>query len=371
MRRIAPVGGGWLVATDAGALTADTVVVATGDLTHPRIPALAGDLPPRVAAAAHQRLPQPGPATGGSGAGRGRRAVGAADRGRAGRERAPGAHGRRAAPLPSAPLPRPRHLLVDGPAGHAAPDGRLAGRRRPPLTQRGARRGHARPGRAPARGRGSRGARPPARGRRPDGRFADDLPATLATAEDNARRFRASVDAHVAATGARRSRRAGSRAGAGPVDRRRAARAGPRRRRRGDLGDRVPPRPRLHRRGRGRRRRAGARPRRHRRSPGCTSWGCAGSTAAARASSTGWAATPTTSPTTSPGTGSASSPLRCDQRTAPRTGHLPDRRWPVSSCPVRPRVESYRSPRRRRRNAPRRPRAAWRRSRCAAGPRCR
>ena len=47
--RLAPVGEGWALATDDGELRARTVVVATGDQNVPRVPALAGRLPGRVA----------------------------------------------------------------------------------------------------------------------------------------------------------------------------------------------------------------------------------------------------------------------------------------------------------------------------------
>ena len=123
-------------------------------------------------------------------------------------------------------------------------------------------------------------------------RFGDDLDATLAAADANADRFRATVDAWVTATGfaapveAPRPARPGHR---GP------ARAGPRRHRRGGLGHRIPPRLLLA---------LGARAGRRRASPststaspphpGCTSWGCGGSRGARRASSTAWPPTPST-----------------------------------------------------------------------------
>ena len=47
--RLAPSGDGWALATDDGELRARTVVVATGDQNVPRVPALAGRLPGRVA----------------------------------------------------------------------------------------------------------------------------------------------------------------------------------------------------------------------------------------------------------------------------------------------------------------------------------
>jgi putative flavoprotein involved in K+ transport len=47
--RLAPAGDGWALATDDGDLRARTVVVATGDQNVPRVPALAGRLPGRVA----------------------------------------------------------------------------------------------------------------------------------------------------------------------------------------------------------------------------------------------------------------------------------------------------------------------------------
>ena len=69
--------------------------------------------------------------------------------------------------------------------------------------------------------------------------FGDGLAATLATAEANAERFRAAIDAYVAATGYPARRRGAARARPG---RRGAAHARPRRDRRRRLGHRVPPR---------------------------------------------------------------------------------------------------------------------------------
>ena len=46
VRRVVPTAGGWLLDTTSGPLTATDVVVATGDLAHPSIPAAAADLPP-------------------------------------------------------------------------------------------------------------------------------------------------------------------------------------------------------------------------------------------------------------------------------------------------------------------------------------
>jgi putative flavoprotein involved in K+ transport len=47
--RLDPTGDGYALATDAGELRARTVVAATGDQNRPRLPALAGALPARVA----------------------------------------------------------------------------------------------------------------------------------------------------------------------------------------------------------------------------------------------------------------------------------------------------------------------------------
>ena len=49
VERLAPAGHGWALATGDGELRARTVVVATGDQNVPRVPALAGRLPGRVA----------------------------------------------------------------------------------------------------------------------------------------------------------------------------------------------------------------------------------------------------------------------------------------------------------------------------------
>jgi putative flavoprotein involved in K+ transport len=49
VERLAPAGDGWVLATGDGELRARTVVVATGDQNVPRVPALATQLPDRVA----------------------------------------------------------------------------------------------------------------------------------------------------------------------------------------------------------------------------------------------------------------------------------------------------------------------------------
>ncbi|HWC43709.1 MAG TPA: NAD(P)/FAD-dependent oxidoreductase [Actinomycetota bacterium] len=49
VERLAPAGDGWMLATGDGELRARTVVVATGDQNVPRVPALAAQLPDRVA----------------------------------------------------------------------------------------------------------------------------------------------------------------------------------------------------------------------------------------------------------------------------------------------------------------------------------
>jgi len=49
--RLAPTGDGYALGTDAGELRARTVVVATGDQNRPRLPALAGAFPDRLAQA--------------------------------------------------------------------------------------------------------------------------------------------------------------------------------------------------------------------------------------------------------------------------------------------------------------------------------
>ncbi|WP_345381940.1 NAD(P)-binding domain-containing protein [Pseudonocardia yuanmonensis] len=48
VRRLYRVAGGWRLSTSAGRFLARTVVVATGDLARPRIPAVAADLPPGI-----------------------------------------------------------------------------------------------------------------------------------------------------------------------------------------------------------------------------------------------------------------------------------------------------------------------------------
>jgi len=49
VRRVTPLGRRWLIDTSTGTLTADNVVVATGDLTHPHVPRLGSGLSPRIA----------------------------------------------------------------------------------------------------------------------------------------------------------------------------------------------------------------------------------------------------------------------------------------------------------------------------------
>jgi putative flavoprotein involved in K+ transport len=201
VRRIAPVGGGWLVATDAGALTADTVVVATGDLTHPRIPALAGDLPPPVAQLHTSAYRNPAQLPAGAvlvvGAGPSGQQI-AAELARSGR-RVHMAVGRHRC-LPRRYRGHDTYWWMDRLGMlHRTADSLAAGARRSPnaVLAGGTRDLDVR--RLVAEGVVAHGHLLGVDGR--TARFADDLPATLATAEDNARRFRASVDAHVAATG--------------------------------------------------------------------------------------------------------------------------------------------------------------------------
>ena len=79
-----PSALGWWVLTSVGSYLATDVVVATGDLDRPAVPALAARPPAADPAAAHQRLSQPRPAARGWRAGGRRGAVRAADRRRAG-----------------------------------------------------------------------------------------------------------------------------------------------------------------------------------------------------------------------------------------------------------------------------------------------
>lgn len=200
VRRVTRTGRRWLLATTAGPLTADHVVIATGDLTHPRIPELSADLPPSVAQLHTSAYRNPAQLPAGAvlvvGAGPSGQQV-AAELAGAGR-RVHLAVGRHRC------LPRRYrghdtywwmdrlgmlHRTLDSLAAPArrAPNAVLAGGTRDLDVRRLVAEG------VVAHGRllGLRGG---------TATFADDLPATLAAAEANARRFRAAVDAHVAAS---------------------------------------------------------------------------------------------------------------------------------------------------------------------------
>ena len=201
VRRVRPVGDGWLLDTTRGALTADNVVIATGDLTHPRVPGLGAALP-RTVLQVHSSgyrntasLPDGRVLIVGAGPSGQQIAAELAAAGRpvhlaVGRHRCLprryrghdtywwmdrlGMLDRTVESLPGGARRSPnavlaggtrdldvRRLVAEGVVAH----GRLLGLRDHTLS------------------------------------FADDLPATLTVAEDNARRFRAAVDAHVASSG--------------------------------------------------------------------------------------------------------------------------------------------------------------------------
>ena len=279
-----------------GVLDAGSVVVAAGDLAMPRLPPLAAALPAYVRQLHAGEYRNPGAVDGDVlvvGAGPSGQQI-ARELAAAGR-RVHLAVGRHKA-LPRRYRGHDTYWWLDrlgllSRSVASLPGGR-APRRSPNAVLAG---GRARPGRAGAgRGGGDR-ARPAAR-RRPaaGGRSPTTWPATLATAERNAARFRAIVDAYVDSTGFPAPAR---RPGAAAVDRARAAPLDLRPDRHGGLGDRVPPGSVLAGRARCWTPRASrctnaAGPRR----PGCTSWGCAGSRGARRASWTAWPPTPSGSP---------------------------------------------------------------------------
>jgi putative flavoprotein involved in K+ transport len=194
-------GHRWLVATTAGPLTANNVVIATGDLVHPRIPELGADLPPWVAQLHTSAYRNPAQLPDGTilvvGAGPSGQQI-ASELAGTGR-RVHLAVGRHRC-LPRRYRGRDTywwmdrlgmlHRTLDSLAAPArrSPNAVLAGGTRDLDVRRLVAEG------VVAHGRllGLRGG---------TATFADDLPATLATAEANARRFRAAVDAHVDAFG--------------------------------------------------------------------------------------------------------------------------------------------------------------------------
>jgi putative flavoprotein involved in K+ transport len=196
VRGIRPAGGGWLVDTTDGPLSAGNVVLATGDLAHPRIPALAAHLPRDLVQRHTSAYRNPAQLPAG--------AVLVVGAGPSGQQIAAGrrvhlAVGRHRC-LPRryrghdaywwmdrlGMLARTVDSLPTGP--HRSPNAVLAGGVRDLDVRRLVAEGVTAHGRLLGVHRGTLS-------------FAGDLPATLAAAEDNARRFRAAVDAHVAAHG--------------------------------------------------------------------------------------------------------------------------------------------------------------------------
>jgi putative flavoprotein involved in K+ transport len=201
VRRVRPTADGWLLDTTSGTLTATNVVVATGDLGHPRIPAVGADLPADLVALHTSAYRNPAQLPAGTvlvvGAGPSGQQI-AAELAAAGR-RVHLAVGRHRC-LPRRYRGRDTYWWMDRlgmldrtvdslPGGRGrSPNAVLAGGVRDLDVRRLVAEGVTAHGRLTGL----------------DGRtltFADDLPATLADAEGNARRFRATVDAHVAASG--------------------------------------------------------------------------------------------------------------------------------------------------------------------------
>ena len=202
VRRIAPSVPGWVLSTTAGPISARDVVVATGDLAHPRIPRLAAGLPRRVVQLHTsdyrnpQQLPPGNVLVVGAGPSGQQIASELAQSGR----RVHIAVGRHRSLLRRyrgqdtywwmdrlGMLARTLDSLPAGPRGRT-PNAVLAGGSRDLDVRRLVAEGVTAHGRLLAL-RGTRLA------------FADDLPATLAVAEANARRFRSAVDEHIARTG--------------------------------------------------------------------------------------------------------------------------------------------------------------------------
>ncbi len=122
---------GFDVRADRGHWRCDAVVAATGGSSEPRIPALAAEMPGHIDQLTALAYRRPAQLAGDGPRARGRRVgLRRADRRRAPPGRSRGHHRRRRA-RPAAPVvPRPRHLLVDGPDRPARRALRRGGRHR-------------------------------------------------------------------------------------------------------------------------------------------------------------------------------------------------------------------------------------------------
>ena len=201
VQRVAPLGHRWLVATSAGSMIADNVVVATGDLTHPRVPEQAADLPPPIVQLHTNAYRSPAQLPTGAvlvvGAGPSGQQI-AAELAAGGR-RVHLAVGRHRC-LPRRYRGRDTYWWMDrlgmldrtvvslAEGARRSPNAVLAGGTRDLDVRRLVAEGVTAHGRLLGVDAGVAS-------------FADDLAATLDAAEDNARRFRAAVDAHVAVSG--------------------------------------------------------------------------------------------------------------------------------------------------------------------------
>jgi putative flavoprotein involved in K+ transport len=203
VRRVTASARGWLITTSRGPLTAENLVVATGDLAEPRIPALAAALPGQLMQLHTSEYRNPAQLPGGAvlvvGAGPSGQQI-AGELAGSGRKvhLAVGQH---------RCLPRryrghdafwwmDRLGMLDRTVVTLRPDQR--GRRTPNAVLAGGQR-DLDVRRLVAQGVTAHGRLLGLAGRHLT--FADDLHATLAAAEDNARRFRAAVDAYVERTG--------------------------------------------------------------------------------------------------------------------------------------------------------------------------
>ena len=201
VRRVTPLGRRWLIDTSTGTLTADNVVVATGDLTHPHVPRLGSGLSPRIAQLHTSAYRNPAQLPAGAvlvvGAGPSGQQI-AAELAADGR-RVHLAVGRHRC-LPRRYRGRDTYWWMDRLGMlHRTADSLASGARRSPnaVLAGGTRDLDVR--RLVAEGVVAHGRLLGVEGG--IATFADDLAATLATAEGNAQRFRAAVDAHVAASG--------------------------------------------------------------------------------------------------------------------------------------------------------------------------
>ena len=203
VERVEAHADGLRVVTSQRTWLARNVVVATGTENRAYVPPVAGGIDPRIRQLTAGRYRGPAPDSRRRRAGGRRLGVRSPDRRRAAPVRATGHHLGGPAFPGTAPLPGPRHSLVDGPRRDPRPDHRSDARRTvgPP----GAVASAVRPQRLPGLPGGARGGRGDA-GRlvAADGRqlsFADDLPATIGGAQARMERLLRTIDGYIAHNG--------------------------------------------------------------------------------------------------------------------------------------------------------------------------